>query len=221
MKKFEVGGCVRDSLMGRRSNDVDYVVEAPSFDAMREGIVAEGATIFVESPQFNTIRARIGRETFDFVLARKDGQYKDGRRPESVEAGTLMDDLARRDFTINAIARDEDGTLIDPFGGIADIQARVIRCVGNADERFREDGLRILRAVRFAVTLGFAIDSKTLDAMKYNRSMIHRVSVERIREEMEKAFQADTVAAFRWLERIGASDIIFSRGLRASATMKG
>jgi tRNA nucleotidyltransferase (CCA-adding enzyme) len=223
MRFFEVGGCVRDTFLGRDSKDIDFTVEVESFDAMRTGLRERGFEIFVESPEFFTIRARHpqNRQTFDFVMARKEGNYKDGRRPSSVERGTIFDDLARRDFTINAIAKAEDGVIIDPHNGRDDIEARIIRAVGNANERFSEDGLRILRAIRFAVTLGFSIDDDTFNAMVQNRDNIRRVSVERIREELEKAFRADTVATFRWIERIGASHIVFSNGLRASATLRG
>src|SRR6478735_1674813 len=158
-KFYQVGGCVRDSLLGVESKDIDFSVEAPSYEAMREAVIercgGNPESIKVDKPEFATIRAidpKLGG--VDFVLCRKDGAYSDGRRPDSVEMGTLLDDLARRDFTVNAIARADDGSLIDPFNGQADLKLRLLRCVGGVD-RLREDSLRMLRAFRFAITKGF------------------------------------------------------------------
>ena len=107
----------------------------------------------MEQPEYLTIRAKVpGIGPADFVLCRKDGSYRDGRHPESVAVGTLHDDLARRDFTMNAIAKDEDGKIIDPFGGIGAIEIGIIECVGQARMRMEEAQLRLLRAIRFAVT---------------------------------------------------------------------
>lgn len=218
---FKVGGCVRDAIMGRPSKDVDFTVVAPSFEAMRQEIVERGATIFVESPQFATIRARVGKDVFDFVWARIDGPSSDGRRPDWVRPGTLQDDLARRDFTMNAIAQSEKFGVIDPFGGRADIARGVIRCVGDPDTRFQEDGLRILRAIRFFVRFDFSIEPRTEAAMIANKEMISAVSVERVREEVEQAFVINTPMTIHALQHFGLTDIVFSRGLRASATLKG
>jgi tRNA nucleotidyltransferase/poly(A) polymerase len=159
----------------------------------------------LETPQYLTIRARrkdvwtfagfnmTGR-TFDFVLCRKDGAYSDGRRPDEVAAGTILDDLARRDFTMNAIAIDADGLIIDPHNGTADIGEKVIRCVGGV-ERLYEDGLRMMRALRFRVQLDFTFD----DAIRYelngshNIKYLRSVSADRIRDELEKALRIDTM----------------------------
>lgn len=227
MRIFEVGGCVRDSIIGRDSKDVDFSVEVESFDAMRDEIIARGMTIFVESPQFVTIRARDNetRETFDFVMCRKDGPSSDQRRPDFVEPGTLMDDLARRDFTMNAIARAEDGTIIDPFDGVQDIEDGIIRAVGDPFERFAEDGLRVARAIRFAIVFGFTIEFQTFQAMNSPESIesLRSVAIERVREEMEKAFRADTIETIRTVAEFSPEmqTAIFRDGLRASATMKG
>lgn len=190
---YKVGGFVRDAILGIPSKDIDYAVEAPSYAAMREYIATRGK-IYVENPEYLTIRAKMGVEDADFVLCRKEGEYTDGRRPDEVTMGTIDDDLARRDFTMNAIAMRTDGTLYDPYGGCEDIENKLIRCVGEAEDRFREDSLRLLRAVRFAITKGFDIlpeialalnDPELLDLLK-------NVSQERIREELGKAFRADT-----------------------------
>ena len=122
---FEVGGCVRDSLLGRNTKDIDFTVVAPSFGAMRQHLLNEGFTIHVENPEFQTIRCGVPEghvlrkrtKDADFVWARHEGPYSDGRHPDWVEPGTLLDDLERRDFTVNAIARGVDGHIIDPFDG--------------------------------------------------------------------------------------------------------
>jgi tRNA nucleotidyltransferase (CCA-adding enzyme) len=162
---WEVGGCVRDEIMGIPSKDIDYSVVADSFEEMKQFILDEGMTIVVERPEFATIRALAPKSRFrghtgglDFVWAREDGPYSDGRRPDWTKPGTLMMDLSRRDFTVNAIAKDAQGNLIDPFNGLFDISTRTIRAVGNAQDRLMEDALRGLRAVRFAVQKGFSID---------------------------------------------------------------
>lgn len=233
VEMFEVGGCVRDALMGRESKDVDFVVLAPSFDAMRAALVADGFKVHVEKPEFVTIRAgvpaghplRERTKDADFVLARKDSATGDGRRPDFVEPGTLLDDLARRDFTVNAIARAQDGTLIDPFGGVEDIAARVLRFVGDPAERITEDGLRVLRGFRFMVTKGLTPAEGTLAALVSPLAveMLAKVSVERIREEVERMFTFDTLATLDMVAHVMPPEMqeaIFSRGLRLSATLK-
>ena len=193
---YEVGGAVRDRILGVPSKDIDYAVEAPSYEDMKNYITADGAEIFLESPEYVTIRARMGKTVADFVLCRKDGTYSDGRRPDSVEIGTIYDDLARRDFTINAIAIDEYGNYIDPFNGIRDIENRVIRCVGNSEDRMREDYLRLLRAARFSITKRMVINDE-IERLFYNNSMLSSfalsVSVDRIREELYKMFNYSTL----------------------------
>lgn len=230
-ERFEVGGCVRDSLMGADSKDVDFVCIAPSFEAMRSDLIREGFTIWQERPEFVTIRAGVPEghvlrertKDADFVLARKDGPTADGRRPEFVEPGTLADDLARRDFTVNAIARAADGTLTDPFGGVADIESRTLRFVGDPSERIREDGLRVLRGLRFMVTKGFQPEAVTAMALSGPLAveMLSAVSVERIREEVERMAAFDTLATLDVLARLSPAmrSAIFRDGLRLSATL--
>ncbi len=238
MEFFEVGGCVRDEIMGVPSKDIDFtVVIQPGeivsgtdpFEFIHKRLSTEGFKIFQHRPEFLTIRAMFPDShkhsgVADFVLARKDGTSTDGRRPDFVEPGTLEDDLARRDFTMNAIAKDADGNLIDPFGGQADIEDRMIRAVGNAEDRLREDVLRGLRALRFSVTKGFRIDGDILWAMnqKWFADALSSVSKERQREELEKMFAHDTLKALRVINdcHIFVREAIFSNGLRLSATMK-
>lgn len=251
MEFFEVGGCVRDEIMGVKSKDIDFVcvlsendhrqtkagAEHRPFFVMKAELERRGFRIFQEAEKFLTIRAQFPKNlrpgmmhfehqglTADFVLARKDGTSTDGRRPDFVEPGTLMDDLARRDFTMNAIAKDVQGEFIDPFNGRQDIADGLIRAVGSAEDRLREDALRGLRAIRFAVTKGFWIhfDIRNFLETAEFAELLSSVSKERQREEMEKMFAHDTVAAFKWMKRFPeAVETVFSDGLRLSATMKG
>jgi tRNA nucleotidyltransferase (CCA-adding enzyme) len=192
---YLVGGAVRDELMGLTPKDHDYAVEAPSYEVMRAWVGARG-TIFQERPEYLTIRARArDGHVGDFVLCRKDCAYQDGRRPDYVMPGTLLDDLARRDFTMNAIARrPDDKVYIDPHNGQADIERKLVRCVGSARARIEEDPLRGLRAIRFAVTKGFGIDLGIDTVLRESAfaATLLTVSVDRVREELNKAFAADT-----------------------------
>lgn len=202
-KTFLVGGAVRDELLNLPCKDLDYVVLCPSFDAMRDALLADGCKIFVEKPEFLTIRAKhpvLG--CVDFACARKDGNYTDGRRPDSTAiAETLEQDLARRDFTCNAIAKDVDsGAITDPFGGVKAIDERILRAVGSARARFDEDRLRAFRAVRFACTKNFRIDGEIWEAINQMTPLqFNRVSTERVREELLKAFRANTKRTFTLL----------------------
>lgn len=136
-----------------------------------------------------------GMGAADFVLPRIDGSYADGRRPDSVSVGTLADDLARRDFTMNAISIDENGDYIDPYNGRDDIANRLIRCVGVAHDRFHEDALRLLRAIRFSITKGFGFHldvHKCLMDVSLAERLASNVTEERKREELHRCFAADT-----------------------------
>lgn len=203
-KYYKVGGCVRDKLMGIKSKDIDYAVEAESYDAMKSDLIARGIKIFQERPQFLTIRGNHPVDgSVDFVLCRKDGAYSDGRHPDSVEPGTILDDLARRDFTINAIAESEDGTLLDPYEGAKDIQWSLIRCVGSAFKRFDEDGLRLFRALRFSITKDFVVEFDIHDILKkrsHFEKFITRLPVERVYQELLKCFNHDTWKTLQFLK---------------------
>jgi tRNA nucleotidyltransferase (CCA-adding enzyme) len=200
---YRVGGSVRDEFLGLTSKDIDYACEAPDYDTMVRWIRERGK-IYLEQPQYWTVRAHLpGKLPADFVLCRKDGSYVDGRRPDSVAVGTIYEDLARRDFTMNAIAvAEESGEVFDPFHGRDDIRGRLIRCVGTAQDRFREDALRILRAIRFAITKEFRLDAVIVECL-VEPEMAHclrdNVSDERKREELEKCFRADTPGTLRYL----------------------
>jgi tRNA nucleotidyltransferase (CCA-adding enzyme) len=236
MKLYEVGGCVRDELLGLPSKDIDYSVEAESMDAMRDDLIAMGFEIFTENAEFFVIRARFPKDsgTFagrnisglaaDFVLARRDGKYTDGRRPDYVEAGTLLDDLARRDFTVNAIAKDRHGTLIDPFGGQEDLKLKLLRTVGAPEDRFGEDALRALRAIRFSITKGFWLHSDLFDALRseWLPALVANVAAERRREELAKAFKHDTLATLDLLHLMTSDfrEAVFSDGLRLKPSLE-
>lgn len=149
----------------------------------------------------------------DFVWARKEGPYSDGRHPDFVEPGSLYDDLARRDFTVNAIAMDSKGVYIDPFGGQADIASRCIRAVGDPKKRFFEDALRVVRALRFAVTKDFGIEYDTSAAMK-NVAVLDalrdNIATDRIRMELHQMFSHNTIAALNVLHNCWpVSNVIF------------
>lgn len=224
---FKVGGVVRDALLGQVSKDVDFAVECESFDAMRQHILNKSGKIFLETPDKFTIRANIPvLGSADFVLCRKDGPYSDGRRPDFVEPGTILDDLARRDFTMNAIAIDcETGEMLDPHDGQKDIKEKVIRAVGNPWKRLAEDRLRILRAVRFAVTKHFVLDGPLFYAIKEiveheGMDAFQSTSTERIREELFKMFAADTVASIRWLDNFQLIDLLKDRGIWLRPTLE-
>lgn len=226
IKHYKVGGAVRDSFLGKKSKDLDYVVIAPSYQDMVNWISSQGE-IFLEQPEYWTVRAHLkGKLPADYVLARKDGQYTDGRRPDSVSVGTLMDDLSRRDFTMNAIAIDEDTQeIIDPFNGQEDIKHGIIRCVGNPYDRFYEDALRLLRAIRFSITKGFIISQSIQDCLR-NSALTNRlrdnVSDERKMEELYKCFACDTPKTLSVLEKyLSLSNAVFkSRKIWLMPTMK-
>lgn len=223
---FEVGGSIRNELMGLKAKDRDFSVLAPSYDAMKSHILENGGTIYQERPQFVSIKARFPElGDTDFTLARKESFYTDSRHPDSVSpAETIEDDLKRRDFTMNAIAREVGTTnLIDPFGGVLDIKDCFIRCVGNPKERFTEDRLRIFRAIRFAAVLEFDIRSATSQAIHSFReySDYDSVKAEMIQIEMWKAFNVNTDKAFQLLvEYPFLLAVMVKKGLKLKPTLE-
>ncbi|NTW17506.1 MAG: HD domain-containing protein [Syntrophaceae bacterium] len=179
---YFVGGCVRDLLRGVEPGDYDIVTSAkpdevcPLFSRTVPVGMRFGVVIVVEEGH-----------NYEVATFRSEKDYGDGRRPSHVEFTTAEADIRRRDFTVNALLMDPlAGSIIDYVGGKKDIENRLIRTIGSAQERFSEDHLRMLRAVRFAANLGYEIDPETLDAIKRNAQAIHRISAERIREELTK-----------------------------------
>jgi tRNA nucleotidyltransferase (CCA-adding enzyme) len=237
VKLYLVGGAVREIVRGfpEKVKDWDFAVSARSFSHMREYLIENGFEIFLETPQYFTIRARAPKDTFtfagldmtgktfDFTLCRSEGEYSDGRHPDEVKVGTIRTDLARRDFTMNAIALDAAGGIIDPFGGAEDIKTGLIRCVGTT-ERLREDSLRMLRAIRFAIQLDFDLSNDIIGFLSdaNNALLLENVSHERIREELTKCFKADTLETLYYLQRYHViASLIFSGGMWLLPTVKG
>ena len=179
---YAVGGCVRDSIMGRDPNDWDITTSAKP---------AEVKDLFPRTIdtgiKHGTVTVMLDKEGFEVTTYRIDGDYEDGRHPKEVTfTACLEEDLKRRDFTINAMAYNERDGLVDIFGGTADIQQGVIRCVGDAQERFTEDALRMLRAVRFSAQLGYRIEDGTKDAVRKLAPNLKLISAERIQAELVK-----------------------------------
>ncbi len=226
-KFYLVGGAVRDELLGLSCKDYDFAVEAGSYEEMRAEIANRGGEIFLEKPEFATIRAKMaftGKPVCaDFVLCRRDGYYSDGRRPDLVMPGTLFDDLSRRDFTVNAIAKSENGVYIDPFHGRAALSLGILDTVGEPVERFSEDSLRMLRAIRFVIIKDLEM-SERVDAALHNAYLadkLNNISDERIREELLKCFRHNTPKTLDFLrkyDKIGA--IIFSGKLWLKPTLE-
>lgn len=231
-KFYEVGGKIRDELLGLKSKDVDYVA-VPTDELFKHGYTAEQMftvllnylhskkfEVFLVTEDCYTIRAKFPegykyQGVADFVMARKEVGYVPGTRTPIVKPGNLYDDLSRRDFTINAMAKDPDtGEIIDYFTGKDDIRNALIRTPLDPVNTFDDDPLRILRAVRFAVTKRFTIEQTTWQAMvfyDYDTKM-PVVSEERIREELTKCFKCDTIRTLTYLDYLPRlRDYIFTR----------
>ncbi|CAJ1314563.1 CCA tRNA nucleotidyltransferase [Paenibacillus nuruki] len=179
---YFVGGCVRDELMGRPVNDMDIATNATP-----EQVMALFERTIPTGLEHGTITVLIENEPFEVTTYRTETEYVDHRRPEQVQfVRELSEDLRRRDFTMNAIARGIDGEYVDPFHGIEDLRNGIIRCVGIADERFEEDALRMVRGIRFASVFDFEIEQQTWQALFNHQALIKHIATERIRVEMEK-----------------------------------
>ena len=179
---FPVGGCVRDSLLGRQPEDWDIAAAAPPEAVM--SLFGEGYAL-PTGLKHGTVTVRMGNTRAEVTTFRAEGPYSDHRRPDGVRfVSSLSRDLERRDFTVNAMALGEDGAVIDLFSGQEDLKCRRIRCVGEPEQRFREDALRILRALRFAARLDFSIEEKTAGAMLRCRENLLSLSAERVLAEL-------------------------------------
>ncbi len=181
---YLVGGCVRDLLRGVEPHDWDICTSARPEETER---CFAGQRIIETGLKHGTVTVLEEGEPYEITTYRTEGPYSDSRRPDFVRfVSSLEADLARRDLTMNAIAMGLDGSLRDPFGGAADIQTGLIRCVGEPDQRFQEDGLRVMRALRFAAVLGYEIEERTTQAIHENRHMLEHVAAERIDAELCK-----------------------------------
>ena len=179
---YAVGGCIRDSLLGRRPDDWDITTSAKP----QETKALFGKTIDTGIQHGTVTVIRHGRG-YEVTTYRVDGEYEDGRHPKEVTfTASLKEDLRRRDFTVNAMAYNEEDGLVDLFGGRQDLEQKIIRCVGEANERFEEDALRIMRAVRFSAQLGFSIEERTKEAIRGHAERLRQVSAERIQVELTK-----------------------------------
>ena len=184
---YAVGGCVRDSLMGREPKDWDICTSARP-DEVKAALT--GRRIIETGIKHGTVTVIEGGGAYEITTFRVDGPYAGNRRPERVEfTGDLTLDLSRRDFTVNAMAYSPKRGLCDPFGGRVDIDRRLIRAVGEPRLRFGEDALRILRGVRFSASLGFEVEERTAAAMLEERALLRNISAERRRDELFKALQ--------------------------------
>lgn len=203
---YKVGGCVRDEIMGVKSKDIDLLAIGGSFEDLEKDVVANGGNIFISKPEYLTIRCnypRIG--PCDIRLARRDGDYSDGRRPDKVFlADDVREDIFTRDFKMNALLQDLDsGEIIDYVGGLDDIKSRRVSAVGNAKDRFEEDYLRLMRAMRFSITKNFALDEDIISCLEDGDMIdgLRNVSVERIREELYRCFSHDTWETLHFLRQ--------------------
>lgn len=192
-KAYIVGGCVRDSLLGKTPNDWDICTSTKP-ETVRTYLALCGKKVIETGLKHGTVTAIMDDGDYEITTFRVDGKYSDSRHPDTVEfVDDIVADLSRRDFTINAMAYNDEEGLIDPFDGAKDLKKGRIRCVGDPDERFREDPLRILRAMRFSSTYGFKIERETANAMQKNRELLNFVSGERIRDELCKMLCGENI----------------------------
>lgn len=216
---YEVGGCVRDEIIGVHTNDIDFTFVLDNtdqtvdegWDEMISHLKTEGFKIFLETKDCFTVRAKFPKGhvneglVADFVMARKEVGYILGTRKPILELGTLEDDLRRRDFTLNALAKDLDGTIVDLFEGRKHLEEGILVTPLNPVKTFFDDPLRMIRALRFSITKGFEIDSEVWDAM-FEPGLIEHlkkvVSKERIQGEVSKMMKHDTVSTLRLLAKI-------------------
>lgn len=242
-KIFRVGGAVRDKFLGIDSKDIDFTFVLDNLDRtveegfqiMENWLKHKGFEIFLSTPDCFTIRAKFPKGhqheglVADFVMARKEVGYIEGTRKPILELGTLEDDLRRRDFTVNAMAEDESGNLIDPFEGRWDLKVGILKTPLDARITMMDDPLRILRALRFSITKGLSIDTKIWSAMLQEgilEKLEKTVSQERIREEVSKMMKFNTVDSIRLLNNVdtecipGFLELIFRDNMWLEPTTK-
>lgn len=235
-KLFRVGGCIRDKILGIDSKDIDFTfvlddlnrTVQEGFKEMKSWMEERKFEIFLATEEMFTIRAKFPKGdpneglVADFVMARKETGYIEGTRRPILELGTLEDDLVRRDFTLNAMAEDLEGNLIDLFGGQLALQRKVLQTPRDARITMMDDPLRILRALRFCITKGFTIDPTIWEAMgqpEILEKLREVVSAERIREEVMKMMKHDTPKTLRLLMDVdthhipGFIELVFGRGM--------
>lgn len=201
---YVVGGCVRDSILGREPGDWDITTSARP-----EQVKALFRRTIDTGIQHGTVTVMLDKEGFEVTTYRIDGKYEDSRHPKEVTfTPNLVEDLKRRDFTINAMAYNETSGLIDIFGGMEDIEKKVIRCVGDAKERFTEDALRMMRAIRFSAQLGYDIEQETKDAITELAPTLRNISAERIQVELVKLLTSNHPDYLRIAYDTGVTKVI-------------
>ncbi len=201
---YAVGGCVRDSLLGREADDWDITTSASPYEvkALFRRTIDTGI-------QHGTVTVMLDKEGFEVTTYRIDGEYEDGRHPKEVLfTKNLEEDLKRRDFTINAMAYNEQTGMVDIFGGAEDLEHHIIRCVGVAGERFDEDALRIMRAFRFSAQLGFSIEENTRVAAAERAENLKKISAERVRTELTKLLLSKNPDRLVWMQQNGITRIV-------------
>ena len=238
MKIFEVGGCVRDELLGLESKDIDFTVVLDDtslsvdegWNKMLMWLRSEGFELFLETKDCFTVRGKFPKGhkneglVGDFVMSRKEVGVIPGTRKPILELGTLEDDLMRRDFTVNSLCKDEDGKIIDLFEGVYDLRTKVLRTPLDPMITLLDDPLRMLRGLRFSITKGFIIDSELWNSMLDPRvldKLKEVVSHERMREEITKMMKHDTIKSLKLLNKIpGLMEVVFSNGMWLMPTTK-
>lgn len=201
---YAVGGCIRDSILGKEPDDWDITTSASP--AQTKAVFKRTIDTGI---QHGTVTVMLDHESFEVTTYRIDGEYEDNRHPkEVVFTKNLVEDLKRRDFTINAMAYNDKSGLVDVFAGIADLENKIIRCVGNAEERFMEDALRMMRAVRFSAQLGFSIDANTERAIVTLAPNISNISSERIQVELVKLLLSPNPDYIRKAYDLGITAVI-------------
>ena len=211
---YVVGGCVRDAILGREPEDWDITT-----NALPEDIKKLFRRTIDTGIEHGTVTVMMGKEGYEVTTYRIDGKYEDSRHPSEVTfTKNLTEDMKRRDFTINAMAYNEEEGLIDRFGGLDDIEKKLIRCVGNAKERFDEDALRIMRAIRFSAQLGYTIEEDTQIAIKEFVPNLKKISAERIQVELVKLLLSDNPDKIRLAYELGITAVILPEFDRCMTT---
>lgn len=202
---YVVGGCVRDSIMGRKPHDWDICTSAKPEQVIE---IFNHYKVIPTGLKHGTVTIMKNDKPYEITTYRVDGEYDDARHPKDVTFTTsLEEDLSRRDFTMNALAYNNNNDLVDLFDGVNDIKNGIVRCVGNPKERFSEDALRIMRALRFATRFGFKIEENTFAAMKEKKSLLSKISAERINSELTQIIMCEAEDVARILYK--AEDILF------------
>jgi len=217
------GGSCRDYILKKPAKDRDFVVITEhTFDELVDIINSfPNSQVFLAKKEFNTIRCKIDHEVIDLVFPRLDGEYTDGRHPNYiVNADSLEADSTRRDFTMNAMYIDKYGILYDFHNGEQHIKNKIIYTVGDANKRFQEDYLRILRAVRFSCQLDFDISTDVLTAMKLNAHNLSLISTERIMDELNRSFIADPEKTIKYINYLSLYNILQEKRVNFLLTNK-